>query len=32
MAELADDGTAPKDLTYQKVLDLVQQVRASHAR
>jgi hypothetical protein len=32
MAELADDSTAPKDVTYQKVLDLVQQVRASHAR
>lgn len=32
MAELADDGTTPKDVTYQKVLDLVQQVRASHAR
>lgn len=31
MAELADDGTAPKNLTYQKVIDLAQQVRTSVA-
>jgi len=29
MAELADDGTTPTDLTYQKVLDLARQVRTS---
>ena len=29
MAELADDGTAPENLTYQKVIDLAQQVRTS---
>jgi len=27
MAELADDGTAPENLTYQKVIDLPQQIR-----
>lgn len=27
MAELADDGTAPENLTYQKVIDLAQQIR-----
>jgi len=31
MAELADDGTAPADVTYQKVIDLAQQVRTSVA-
>jgi hypothetical protein len=29
MAELADDGTAPENLTYQKVLDLAHKVRTS---
>jgi len=32
MAELADDGTAPQNLTYQKVIDLAQQVRTSVTR
>ncbi len=32
MAELADDGTAPKDLTYQKVLDLAEKVRTATTR
>ncbi len=31
MAELADNGTAPADVTYQKVIDLAQQVRTSVA-
>jgi hypothetical protein len=31
MAELADGGTAPADVTYQKVIDLAQQVRTSVA-
>lgn len=31
MAELSDDGKAPADVTYQKVIDLAQQVRASVA-
>lgn len=31
MAELADDGTAPANLTYQKVIDLAQQIRTSVA-
>jgi outer membrane lipoprotein-sorting protein len=31
MAELADNGTAPENLTYQKVIDLAQRVRASVA-
>jgi len=29
MAELSDDGKAPADVTYQRVIDLAQQVRAS---
>lgn len=31
MGELADDGTAPENLTYQKVIDLAQQIRTSIA-
>ena len=31
MAELSEDGKAPADVTYQKVIDLVQQVRTSVA-
>lgn len=31
MAELADEGTVPENLTYQKVIDLAQQVRTSVA-
>lgn len=31
MAELADDGKSPAEVTYQKVIDLTQQVRASVA-
>jgi hypothetical protein len=31
MAELADNGTAPENLTYQKVIDLAQQIRTSIA-
>jgi hypothetical protein len=29
MAELSEDGKAPADVTYQKVIDLAQQVRTS---
>lgn len=29
MAELADDGTAPTDVTYQKVLDLAEKIRTT---
>jgi hypothetical protein len=31
MAELSEDGRAPADVTYQKVIDLAQQVRTSVA-
>ncbi len=31
MAELSEDGKAPADVTYQKVIDLAQQVRTSVA-
>jgi len=29
MAELSDDGKAPEDVTYEKVLRLAQQIRKS---
>jgi len=32
MADLADDGTAPEGLTYERVLDLAQEIRTSYTR
>jgi hypothetical protein len=32
MAELGDDGTAPVDITYERVLDLAEQVRQAFAK
>jgi hypothetical protein len=32
MAELSDDGTAPVDITYERVLALAEQVRQAFAK